>query len=582
MPSSARTETATLSDYGTVIRRRWRRVVVGILIGLVLAGTYLHFTPKTYTATATVSVTTTTTDAATSVTGARANTSGVNPDTEAQLVKSAAVTRQAGGGPLTLVPGEKGAPEYPLPNQGYPNLQGIGIALDSPQIPQSVSVTVPANTGLLKIAFSASGSDAAKHAAQGANAYAWAYLAVRGNIAWLTIQQNIAATQTQVDALTAQLAKATSVSEARAISSQRNLLSDQLNQLKVLQQTVVPGTVANTAIPPKVPTSPNRTLVLASGFMLGLLLGLFMAWWAARRDTRVYDTFELPERLDLPVLGQVPSRRGAAPTMLAAQSRAGQALARVRNVLLARLPDRKGVFTVAGASSGTGADLVATNLAASFARADLETVLLVADPESCAPALLGVPMGPGLTDVLRHGAIPRTVLRQVDAVTGLRVLGPGEHLATEVDDLEGAGIGDLIATLRAEADVVVILAPTTSKGAEAQIMAADSDAAVVVVELSRTDRDQVEEAFQQFEAVGTIVPGAVTLLRPGSGPPPLAAAIPAGTRMAPAMPGPQPVAPATDVSVPPMPAPPSSEVSSTAVAPSTEAPQIRRYPSSTI
>ena len=213
--------------------------------------------------------------------------------------------------------------------------------------------------------------------------------------------------------------------------------------------------------------------------------------------------------------------------VLTAQSAGGQALARVRNVLLARLPDRKGVFTVAGATAGTGPDMVAANLAASFARADLETILVVADPTSCAPALLGAAIGPGLAEVLRQDVSATAVLRPVESVTGLRVLSPGAHLATEVDDLEGAGVGDLVAKLRAEADVIVIAAPATSHGAEAQILASDSDAAVVVVELGRTERDQVDEAFAQFEAVGTVVPGAVTMARPGAGPRPFPAGSPA-------------------------------------------------------
>jgi capsular polysaccharide biosynthesis protein len=588
MPSKSHNETATLSDYGKVVRRKWRLVVVGILIGLALAGTYLFVTPKTYTATATVNVTSTPTDTATSVTGTRTNNSDVNPDTEAQLVKSAAVTRQAAGGPSALKPGEKGAPPYPLPNQPYPNLQGIGIPLDSPQLPQSVSVTVPANTQLLKIAFSASGSNGAAHAAQGANAYAWAYLAVRGNIAWQTIEQNILATQKTIDRLTVQLGKAASVSDARAITAQRNVLSDELNQLTVLEQTVVPGTLANAAIEPKLPTSPNRILILASGFMLGLLLGLFLAWWAARKDTRIYEADELPERLDLPLLGAIPTRRGASPTLVSAQSRAGQSLARVRNVLLARLPDRRGVFTVAGAAIGTGPDLIAANLAASFARADLETILLVADPTSCAPALLGAPVGPGLAEVLRHDANPGSVLRPVDAVTGLRVLSPGEHLATDVDDLEGAGVGDLIAKLRAEADIVVVLAPATSRGAEAQILASDSDAAVVVVELARTQREQLEEAFQQFEAVGTVVPGAVTMARPGAGPSPFPAlpTVSAASRLttAPAHrhPDSPPASSRGELPKAPLAAAAPTDVNGTALLPSNESPPTRRYPSSNI
>jgi uncharacterized protein involved in exopolysaccharide biosynthesis/Mrp family chromosome partitioning ATPase len=540
MSGNSRTETATLSDYGTVIRRRWRLVIVGILIGLALAAAYLYVTPKSYEATATVLVQSVSTD--TTSTASR-NTTGsdVNLDTEAQLVKSAQVTKQAVGpatSPDVLKPGERGAPAMP---DGSPYVHVVDApGIDVTKLPQQVTVSVPANTSVLKIAFAATGgTGAAKNAETGANAYAQAYLAVRGHAAYMQLSQQIAQQRDQIKQTTLDLANAGSGAEAQAINTQLALLQGQLSQLIIAQNTIVPGTILNAAIEPKSPVSPNRTLIIASGFMLGLLLGLFLAWWAARRDPRIYSTAEVDEQLELPVLGEVPVRRGATPVVLTAQSAGGQALARVRNVLLARLPDRKGVFTVAGAIGGTGPDMIAANLAASFARADLETILVVADPTSCAPALLGAPIGPGLAEVLRQDVSPTAVLRPVESVTGLRVLSPGAHLATEVDDLEGAGVGDLVAKLRAEADVVVIAAPATSHGAEAQIMAGDSDAAVVVVELGRTERDQLDEAFAQFEAVGTVVPGAVTMARPGAGPRPFPAGLPVG-RLTAALPPPPP------------------------------------------
>ncbi len=557
MPSKSHAETATLSDYGKVVRRKWRLVVVGILIGLALAGTYLYVTPKTYTATATVHVTSTSTDTSTVVSGTHAGAPDVNLDTEAQLVKAADVNIEVGK---------------------------AGLPISPELLPQHVSVTVPANSSLLRIAFAAG---TPKVAAAGANAYADAYVAVRNRTAEALLQGQITTLQRQI-ALKTKALKGATGDQARLL---RTLLSAQGAQLQLLQfslGTVDGGSVVNRASEPTVPTSPNRILILASGFMLGLLLGLFLAWWAARRDTRIYETDELPERLDLPLLGAIPTRRGAAPTLVSAQSRAGQALARVRNVLLARLPDRRGVFTVAGAANGTGPDLIAANLAASFARADLETILVVADPTSCAPALLGAPIGPGLAEVLRHDANPGAVLRPVEAITGLRVLSPGEHLATDIDDLEGAGVGDLIAKLRAEADIVVILAPATSRGAEAQIMASDSDAAVIVVELARTRRDQLEEAFQQFEAVGTVVPGAVTMAGPGAGPSPFRPlpTAPASSRLTPTpgtpLPGGPPASPHVVAPAPPLATAIPSDVDSTPLLPANESPPPRRYPSSTI
>src|SRR5258705_14016164 len=45
-----------LSDYTTVLRRRWRRIAVVTLAGVVLAAAYVFLAPKTYTATVLVQV----------------------------------------------------------------------------------------------------------------------------------------------------------------------------------------------------------------------------------------------------------------------------------------------------------------------------------------------------------------------------------------------------------------------------------------------------------------------------------------------------------------------------------------------
>jgi Mrp family chromosome partitioning ATPase len=395
-------------------------------------------------------------------------------------------------------------------------------------------VTVPPNSTLLKVSYDA---PTPAQAAIGANAFAQAYKDNRN-------QSVIDQLAPQRKRLMAAGVTPSQGKDATATALQLQHIDNELAALVPAAQdpfTVGPdftftanpaanagAQVVTVAGTPTSPSSPNKIVVLASGLMLGLLLGLLWAWWAARRDHRLYAAYELPEQLNVPILGSIPLRKGSPPALVAGQSRAGQAFARTRNVLLARLPERSGVFTVAGASGRRGGDSVGANLAASFARADLNTILVVADPDSTAPAMLGLPGAPGLVEVLRHGVAVSDVLRAVNGVTGLRVLGPGSHLATEIDDLEGAGVGHLLSTLRGEADVVVVIGPPTSEGAQSQILAGDSDAAVVVVDLGVTRREQVLEAFDQFQSVGTPVPGAVTLPRLAAGPSPLTVA-PAGS-----------------------------------------------------
>src|SRR6266567_5044636 len=77
-----------LSDYTSVLRRRWKSVAVVTLAGLVLGGAYVVLAPKTYTATVLVQVNALPNNA--NAVGGR--TGGpVNMDNEGQSVQSAAV-----------------------------------------------------------------------------------------------------------------------------------------------------------------------------------------------------------------------------------------------------------------------------------------------------------------------------------------------------------------------------------------------------------------------------------------------------------------------------------------------------------
>ncbi|HVQ18502.1 MAG TPA: hypothetical protein VMT27_05645, partial [Actinomycetes bacterium] len=204
-----------------------------------------------------------------------------------------------------------------------------------------------------------------------------------------------------------------------------------------------------------------------------------------------------------------------------AHSAEGQACTELRNVLLSGLPAGRGVIVIAEPEPGSGADYVAVNLGAAFARADHPTTLVVADVTSTVPAMLGVAHGPGLAEVLRKGMSVTSAMSPVTAVTGLDVLPPGVNLDTEVEDLEGAGINRTLRMLADHSDIVIIRAPATSAGADAQMLGRLADAAVAVIEIGGTHRDAIALAARQWHIVGTAMPGAVSVPLLAHGPEPI-------------------------------------------------------------
>jgi capsular polysaccharide biosynthesis protein len=487
MENSASGGTATLGEFADAMRRRWWMLALGALIGVALASAYLFVAPNTYIATASVQVYLVGGDSDNTVEDAR-TVSDINMDTEAQLVRSQSVS--------SLAAEELGTQEK------------IG------QLVQRVTVTVPPNTSVLRISF----SDAtAVKAYKGATAYADAYIENRRASAEANNAALENALQEQLTRLENRYARPTTTEvEREFIGAEIDAINFRLNSMIT---AITPGTVISDAVPPNRPSSPNLPLVLFSGFAFGILIGMLGVATFERRDGRIYDWRIVERRLDLPVLANVPVKRHESPALLPVHSPGGQAYSELRNVLLSGVTSSGGVIVVAEPEWGSGADAVSANLAASFARADYKTTLLVADVASTVPAMLGVPHGPGLAEALLGSAGVADVSRSVTGVKGLSVISPGLGLETDVEDLEGAGIGQTLRALRERSRIVIVRAPVAS--ADAQLLARLSDVTVAVVELGRTHREALMVAVRQWSLVGATVPGVVTMPALGKGPDPI-------------------------------------------------------------
>ncbi|HVQ86812.1 MAG TPA: Wzz/FepE/Etk N-terminal domain-containing protein [Actinomycetes bacterium] len=493
MEHSATGGTASLGEFADAMRRRWWMLMLGAVIGLAFASVYLLIAPKTFISTATVYVNSVGATADTTIDNARLN-SDINLDTEAQLVKSQVVS--------SIAKTRLETPEI------------VG------QLVQHVTVTVPPNTNVLRISFS---SSTAEQARLGAAAYASAYLQNRRTT---TDDVNNAQTRALEQQVALKQAELRQAKQSPGNQDQQDIILGEITAINarlssLVGTTVNPGYVMNEPLAARQPSSPNQMLVLFSGFALGILIGLLGVAWLERRDGRVYDWRILERRLRLPVLTNVPGSRDEIPALLPAHSPGGQAYTELRNVLLSGVTSSGGIIVIAEPEPGSGADAVAVNLAASFARADYTTTLLVADVTSSAPALAGLPHGPGLAEALKGKASLAEVSRSVTGVDGLSVIAPGLKLDEEIDDLEGAGIGAALRTLRERSRIVIVRAPATVAGADAQLLARLSDVAVPVVEIGRTHRDLVTVAVRQWSIVGITVPGVVTVPALGLGPDPI-------------------------------------------------------------
>ncbi|GIF65952.1 chromosome partitioning protein [Asanoa ishikariensis] len=489
-----------LSDYLGLLRRQWWLVVLGCTLGVGAGLGATQVMPKTYESVTSVLVQPAGQD--TNVAGGRTK-GDINLDTEAQLVGSTQIA------------------------VGAADLLRSGDAPDV--LAKGVSVTVPPNTAVLEITYKS--ADPAR-AQTGSHAFAEAYLRNREASAQAGIDAQISALNSKVKQLNTSLTQINSKladlprdSASRpSLESQRSTNQSQLNSLSgklndLTTETVSAGKIISDAQLPTTPSKPNRKLNLATGAMLGLLLGLSVAVIRERLDRRVRAAADVERASRVPVLAELTLASGPQlDEVFQPYATGGRTFNRLRNEVLASLRPEDRVVVVAGASRGVASTLVAANLAAAMARSGSEVLLLGAHlPDSMVDAaplarLFGVGATPGLGDVLT-GKVPlRAAVQRAPRVPSLRVITTG-GTGSAGGLLQSQALRQALGQLRRRDWYVVIDAPSTASSADAQSLARLADAAILTVELRRTRRPEVVDAVAQLTRVGTPLLGTVVIPR---------------------------------------------------------------------
>jgi capsular polysaccharide biosynthesis protein len=503
MNPSQRPDSYESANYFGMLRRRWWIVLALTCLGLIVAFGYAIVAPKSYTATAAVNVTPVAGSSGTQVANGRTGPAQVNLDTEAQVVASTQVATIA------------------------------AHLLHSPLTPwrlaQQISVTVPPNSSVLDISCTASTATAA---AACANDFAKAYLqnrsatAIAGVKAQMrTLEGRQAALQRAIFSLSAKIGTLpknssqalTAKTERTADATQLHSVNGAIGALNGQLAQSSGGSVITAASPPGKPSSPKKVLLLASGLVAGLLLGLIVASVVDRRDKSVHSPQDVERYLDVPVLLNVPPEAFGHDVFVAPPgSRIGQAFTELAHAVSAALGEGNHIVLVAGTTQrdrGVGRSLIAANLAATLARMHSEVVLVCADMNGTAvPDLLGIgDAGEGLAELFAGTAAVRDVARAPAAIPGLWVIGPGADPSRAIYNLRHDTAQALTSQLRRDARYVVIELQATDDGADSLVLGEFADGALVTVEIARADRIVAADCVRRLRQLRAPVLGAVTL-----------------------------------------------------------------------
>jgi capsular exopolysaccharide synthesis family protein len=392
-----------------------------------------------------------------------------------------------------------------------------------------VSVSVPIGSQIMEINY----SDPQKaKAADGANAFADAYIKYRADRADLEVTRQQTVIEDQLKDVRSQISDANAIiaanpdtAEARDANTTRDSLESQVGLLNAKQLETYgintdPGDVVSEAIPPTSPSSPNHELDLALGLFVGLFAGVGLAFLKHRTDNRLRERQQLEVALGAPVLSMIPKVEGwrnrdeaKLITVTDPLSPAAEAYRVLRPVLLAAAAKRGvKVVMVLSPMAGEGKSTTAANLAVVLAQSGRSVALITADlrrPRS--HEFFEVAPEPGLSEFLGGTATLAEVERRVSAQVGgdLVIYPAGRLRAHPAELLQSRQMQRFLEDQRETFDFLILDCPPVLAVSDALPLIPLSDGVLFVADAQSTTREQVSLARDRLLQMGANLLGAV-------------------------------------------------------------------------
>lgn len=318
--------------------------------------------------------------------------------------------------------------------------------------------------------------------------------------------------QAQRDDLATQLAPSLT-----PLESQRSFYEGQIEDLELTADIAQSGgaQVLTPAEPPEAPVSPKPVRDAAIALVLGLLLGVGLAFLVDALDERIRSVADL-ELLSggLPSLAVIPMvEKGHDEAFVAARDDArspqAEAYRSLRTaVKFAGLDRTLKVIQITSPAQGEGKTTAVANLAVALAQGGDRVAIVCCDLRR--PRVqdrFGVPLTPGLTDVLLGDATLADALRRYDA--NVLILPAGSPPPNPSELLSSSKAAAVIKALAEEFDVVLVDSTPVLPVTDALVVSRFVDATVVVVDSRSTARKAVRRTLQMLAQINAPVLGVV-------------------------------------------------------------------------
>lgn len=312
----------------------------------------------------------------------------------------------------------------------------------------------------------------------------------------------------------------------REVEVNNQLYVGLLNNTQQLQIAEA-GTVGNASIidPAEVsdrPIRPKRMLVIVMGAVIGLVLGFVAAQGLALLSGRIRDPKRLEAALGIPMLGVLPTSPHQIELdvnnisgFIAAREEPDTPLVEAMESLALSLQyklsgnrSESKIILITSAVPGQGKSMTSANLAYIFSKKGLKTLLVDADVRrSSIHRYFPVTGAGGLSDVLKGSLPPEKAI--IHAFESLYVLPAGKQVAPARNLLGTASLEALIASLRAEYDMIIVDSPSALPVGDVTALSKFADITLLMARQGSASYAGVVGAVESLDKVGVRVDGLV-------------------------------------------------------------------------
>jgi len=277
--------------------------------------------------------------------------------------------------------------------------------------------------------------------------------------------------------------------------------------------------IIDSAEVPRGPISPNKRRNILLAVVVGLTLGIGLAFLLEYLDNTIKFPEEVKNYLKIPYLGPVPAyaTEGAAGgkpsdlvTLHSPKSTASESFRGIRTGILYSSADRPPqVVLVTSAGPGEGKSVCAANLAVTMAQAGSRVLLIDCDMRRPRiHKIFGQSREKGISSVLVGDGNAREAIVKTE-VENLDILPVGPIPPNPSEILGSRKMTDLIEGLKKDYVRIVLDSPPITAVTDSVILAQKADGTILVIRAGDTPRQVVQNGLNQLQTVNAGILGAV-------------------------------------------------------------------------